>query len=112
MPGDSGKSIAGYRAVAAQYDHATRRINGVRRDAVTALRLKPGETVIDIGCGSGFSFAPILEAIGPAGCLLAFDHSPDLLRIAQGRIDDAGSSGTELMMTRDAGRTWAPVAFT
>ncbi len=90
MPADPGKSVADYRAIAAQYDHATRLINGVRRDAVAALKLKPGETVMDVGCGSGFSFGPILDAIGPTGCLLAFDHSPELLRIAESRIAEAG----------------------
>lgn len=90
MPADPGRSVADYRAIAAQYDRATRLINGVRRDAVAALRLKPGETVMDVGCGSGFSFEPILNAIGPTGRLLAFDHSPELLRIAESRIADAG----------------------
>ena len=90
MPADPSKSVEDYRVIAARYDRATRLINGVRRDAVSALRLKPGETVMDVGCGSGFSFAPILDAIGPDGCLIAFDHSPELLAIARGRIDDAG----------------------
>lgn len=105
MPADPRRSVAGYRAVAAQYDHATRRINGVRRDAVAALKLKPGETVMDVGCGSGFSFAPILDAIGPAGKLLAFDHSPELLRIAEGRIADAGWKNVVLIeSTAEAAR--------
>ena len=89
MPADPGKSVADYRTIAAKYDHATRLINGVRRDAVAALQLKPGETVMDVGCGSGFLFGPILQAIGPSGRLLAFDHSPELLAIARGRIADA-----------------------
>ena len=90
MPSDPIQSVHDYRAIAARYDHATRLINGVRRDAVAALRLQLGETVLDVGCGSGFSFAPIMQAIGPEGCLIAFDHSPDLLAIARGRIDAAG----------------------
>lgn len=85
-----GKSVEDYRALAARYDHATRRINAIRLAAVAALGLQPGETVLDVGCGTGFSFAPILEAIGPEGCLLAFDHSPALLDIARGRIAQAG----------------------
>lgn len=97
MSGDLDKSVADYRNIAAEYDHATRRINGVRRDAVAALGLQAGETVIDVGCGSGFSFAPILERIGTGGLLLAFDHSPELLRIARARIEDAGWQNVVLM---------------
>ena len=97
MPADAGRSVADYRAIAAKYDHATRLINGVRRDAVAALKLQPGETVMDVGCGSGFSFGPILEAIGPYGTLLAFDHSPELLHIAESRIADAGWKNVVLL---------------
>ena len=60
---------------------------------------------MDVGCGSGFSFAPILDAIGPAGKLLAFDHSPELLRIAEGRIADAGWKNVVLIeSTAEAAR--------
>ena len=97
MPADAGRSVADYRAIAAKYDHATRRINGVRRDAVAALKLQPGETVMDVGCGSGFSFGPILEAIGPLGTVLAFDHSPELLRIAESRVAEAGWENVVLL---------------
>ncbi len=90
MLDNPAKSVADYRRIAADYDRATRRINGVRREAVVTLRLQPGETMIDVGCGSGFSFGPILERIGPNGLLLAFDHSPELLRIARSRIDVGG----------------------
>lgn len=90
MPADPGRSVAVYRLIAEKYDRATRLINGVRRDAVGVLKVKPGETVMDVGCGSGFSFGPILDGIGPSGRLLAFDHSPELLRIAESRIANAG----------------------
>ncbi len=97
MPSDPGKSVSDYREIAARYDHATRWINDVRLEAVAALRLRKGETVLDVGCGSGFSFAPILEAVGPAGKLIAFDHSPELLRIAEGRIADGGWMNVALL---------------
>ncbi len=87
---DPDKSVQDYRALAARYDHATRRINGVRRAAVTALALQPGETVLDAGCGTGYCFQPVMAGIGSGGCLLAFDHSDDLLAIARNRAADAG----------------------
>jgi hypothetical protein len=31
--------------------------------------------------------------------------------VIRGRLDDVDASGTELLMTHDAGRTWAPVTF-
>ncbi len=92
MPAELAKSVTDYRLIAERYDYATRRINAIRRDAIAALDLRPGETVIDVGCGTGFSFGPILERIGPAGLLLAFDHSPELLEIARARVAAGGWS--------------------
>ena len=97
MAPDPGKSIEDYRVLAAQYDDATRRINGIRRRAVAALALLPGETVLDAGCGTGYCFAPVMEGIGSSGCLLAFDHSADLLAIARSRAADARWSNVAIL---------------
>lgn len=87
MTGNLERSVADYARIATEYDHATRRINAVRLETVEALRLRQADTVIDAGCGSGFSFHAIRERIGAEGLLLAFDHSPDLLGIARARIE-------------------------
>jgi SAM-dependent methyltransferase len=90
MQADRARSVSEYRALAANYDRRTRLINRVRLRAVQALAPLPGETVLDAGCGSGFTFAPIEAAIGERGRLLAFDHSPELLAIARTRVAQAG----------------------
>ena len=97
MAAELAKALADYRTLAARYDHYTRRINGVRRRAIEALALAPGETVLDVGCGTGFCFAPVLARIGAAGRLLAFDPSPDLLGIARRRIEHAGWRNVSLL---------------
>jgi demethylmenaquinone methyltransferase/2-methoxy-6-polyprenyl-1,4-benzoquinol methylase len=96
MQADRARSVTDYARLAADYDRRTRLINGVRLRAIGALLLQPGDVVLDAGCGSGFGFAPVLEAIGPAGRLLAFDHSPELLAVARARIAQAGWSNVEL----------------
>jgi SAM-dependent methyltransferase len=88
MPADPGKSISDYSALAAGYDRRTRLTDAVRLEAVAALDLRPGDTVVDVACGTGFCFSAILERIGPDGRLLAFDSSPELL--AQARARAAG----------------------
>ena len=86
MPADPGKSVSDYRAVSAGYDRRTRLTDAVRLEAVAALELKPGDTVLDAACGTGFCFPPILERIDPDGHLVAFDSSPDLLAQARSRV--------------------------
>jgi SAM-dependent methyltransferase len=90
MPLDRAKSLDDYRELADHYDRATRRIDAVRRMAVAALDLKPGDCVVDVACGTGFCFAPIIAAIGPHGTLLAFDQSAALLAQASERVRRAG----------------------
>lgn len=89
-PVDRARSVIDYRALAAGYDRRTRLIDRVRLRAAQALAPRPGETVLDAGCGSGFAFAPIEAAIGERGRLLAFDQSPELLAIARARVVQAG----------------------
>jgi demethylmenaquinone methyltransferase/2-methoxy-6-polyprenyl-1,4-benzoquinol methylase len=90
MQADSARSVQDYAALAPDYDRRTRLINRTRRRAVAALDLKPGETVLDAGCGTGFCLGPLADAIGPHGRILAFDPSRELLHIARERIARAG----------------------
>ncbi|MGH8688323.1 MAG: class I SAM-dependent methyltransferase [Burkholderiales bacterium] len=96
MRPDAARSVADYRPLAADYDRRTRRINQQRLRAVAAFALKPGDTVLDAGCGSGFCFAPVVAAIGASGRLLAFDPSPELLAIARARVAAAGWRNVEV----------------
>jgi demethylmenaquinone methyltransferase/2-methoxy-6-polyprenyl-1,4-benzoquinol methylase len=85
MPSDHEKSVSDYRTVAPGYDNRTRLTEALRLEAVAALDLRPGDTVVDVACGTGFCFPAILERIGPQGRLSAFDSSPDLLAQARTR---------------------------
>ena len=73
---DLDRAIRHYDQLAPTYDHATRRIDGVRAKAIEALGLKAGDVVLDAGCGTGFCFAIIEAAIGPTGRLIGFEPSP------------------------------------
>lgn len=53
-----------------------------RRSYIAKLALKPGETVIDVGCGTGLSFPVLEEGVGAEGRIVGIDQSPDMLRDA------------------------------
>jgi ergothioneine biosynthesis protein EgtB len=73
------RSTEHYRDLAPRYDHYTRRINRIRERAIAALRLQPGETVLDAGCGTGWCIPRLAARVGPQGSVIAFDPSPEML---------------------------------
>jgi ubiquinone/menaquinone biosynthesis C-methylase UbiE len=58
-------------------------------EVVKALGLREGETVADIGAGSGYFTVRLSRAVGPTGRVYAVDVSPDMIRHLNHRIRDA-----------------------
>jgi ubiquinone/menaquinone biosynthesis C-methylase UbiE len=59
------------------------------RDKVDAFtrrwRIRPGDRVLEPGCGSGRLTVILADLAGPRGHVLAFDASPRLMKIAEAR---------------------------
>lgn len=82
-------SIDRYRHHASEYDQTTHRMEPVRVRAVSRLALRPGDTVLDVACGTGKSLALLQERVGPHGHIVGIDHSPEMLAIAAARVKQA-----------------------
>jgi ubiquinone/menaquinone biosynthesis C-methylase UbiE len=74
-----------------------------RRRAVAALGLKPGDTVLEIGAGTGRNFQYLVEAVGPTGTVIGVDASPGMLAEARRLIEREGWSNVEVLQ-QDATR--------
>jgi ubiquinone/menaquinone biosynthesis C-methylase UbiE len=61
----------------------------LRKRAFEGFELRPGDTVLDVGCGTGLSFPLIERAIGPSGSIIAVEPSPQMLALAQARVEDS-----------------------
>lgn len=61
-------------------------IKPIRRKAVESLMLKPGDRVLDAGCGSGGSFRYLLESVGTSGEIIGLDISPGTIINTNKRI--------------------------
>lgn len=61
-----------------------------RRRAVSALRLKRGATVVEIGCGTGLNFTLLEEAVGPEGKVVGVDMNDAMLSVASDKVDARG----------------------
>ena len=56
---------------------------GIRRKAVGRLHLKPGDSVLEIGCGTGRNLPFLHEAVGPQGHIFGVDLSEGMLSKAR-----------------------------
>lgn len=86
-----------YARLAARYDVETRYINGIRRQAVATLGLRPGETVLDAGCGTGWCLPLLARQVGATGRVIGFEPSEHMLAVAQSRLQQLGHSTTCLI---------------
>ncbi|HEX4435687.1 MAG TPA: methyltransferase domain-containing protein [Solirubrobacteraceae bacterium] len=106
MDDDRVRLIETYRKKAKHYDIVSRLypVPGYpqlsqRRKAVGALGLAPGDTVVDMACGTGLNFSLIQQAIGPDGRLIGVDLTDAMLAVAQERIEDNGWSNVSLVQS-------------
>ena len=56
-------------------------------EVMEALAFEPGETVADIGAGTGYFTVRIARAVGPEGTVLAHDISPQMLEFLGKRLE-------------------------
>jgi len=55
-----------------------------------ALRIKPGDTVCDMGCGNGFYAVKLAKLVGDNGKVVAVDIQPEMLSLLQERAKSEG----------------------
>jgi ubiquinone/menaquinone biosynthesis C-methylase UbiE len=68
-----------------------------RLRAVQALGLRPGDSVVEIACGTGLNFSLIEQVIGPEGRIVGVDLTDAMLAQAQHRIETNGWSNIRLV---------------
>ncbi len=81
-----------YDRVAPRYDLALSlyplvgfRAGAYRRHALRALDVRPGHTVLDLGCGTGRNLPPLAQVVGDAGRVVGLDVSSGALAEAHAR---------------------------
>jgi ubiquinone/menaquinone biosynthesis C-methylase UbiE len=62
-----------------------------RRLVRAALAAKPGERILDVGCGPGFYCSELLDEVGPDGSIVGLDSSASMLGLAARRCEGHGN---------------------
>lgn len=93
-----------YRKRAEHYDFTANlyyllgyREGAYRRQAVDALHLQPGDTVIEIACGTGLNFPLYQEAVGPQGKIIGVGLTDAMLAQARQRVRENGWQNVTLV---------------
>jgi demethylmenaquinone methyltransferase/2-methoxy-6-polyprenyl-1,4-benzoquinol methylase len=115
IDGTRAHLIDTYRKKAKHYDVVSRLYpvpgypqRAQRRLAVDALGLRPGETVVDMACGTGLNFSLLQQAIGPDGRIIGVDLTDAMLTQAQERIERNGWSNVSLLQADAASFAYPP----
>lgn len=85
-PPDRQAALEQYRRRAGVYDLELALFEPIRREAIAWLAPQPGETVIDVGCGTGLSLPALRAAVGPQGQVVGIEQSPQMLDRARRRV--------------------------
>jgi SAM-dependent methyltransferase len=65
-----------------------------KRRSVAGIDLRPGQTVVDIGCGPGTDLGRLAGAVAPGGSVIGVDRDPSMLAEAGRR--HAATAGVEV----------------
>jgi demethylmenaquinone methyltransferase/2-methoxy-6-polyprenyl-1,4-benzoquinol methylase len=73
-------------------------VKSLRQRAVQLLQLRPGDRVLDAGCGPGGSFPYLVDAVGHSGEVVGVEISPETATNASRRIAKNGWSHVQVVV--------------
>ena len=102
----SGLSTAhdGVRSVAEAFGYSTQELALIPAEANMGLScgnptafasLRPGETVVDLGCGGGLDVFLAAAKVGPTGKAIGIDMTPEMLELARRNAEQSGLMNVE-----------------
>src|SRR5260370_31801647 len=86
-----------YRSRARIYDLELLLVEPIRQRAIDLLRLKKGDRVLDVGCGTGLSFTALEGIVGLTGSIVGIEQSPEMLELARARAEENNWKNVEFI---------------
>jgi SAM-dependent methyltransferase len=100
LPGrapDRAAALAQYRRRAEGYDAELAVFEPIRSQAIELLGLRSGDTVLDVGCGTGLSFEELHHRVGKKGRIVGIEQCPEMMVKAQARVQEHHYPGVDLV---------------
>lgn len=90
---DRTRSLANYARLAGQYDRSVHRILRLRFETIHSLDLKPGESVLDVACGTGDTLLELARRVSPGGRVVGVEQSEEMAAIASAKVRQSEFGG-------------------
>ncbi len=100
---DRSAALAQYRRRARYYDQELAFFEPIREKAIAALRLEPGNAVLDVGSGTGLSFSLLERQVGARGRIIAIEQCPEMMIRARARVQRSHWRNVDLVCASAAG---------
>ena len=81
------------------FESESREIFVNRHRIVEVLDLSPGMAAADVGTGTGLFLSSLASEVGPRGTVYAVDISPKLVEYVRQRVQDAGLTQVEVLLS-------------
>ena len=91
------RAVSRYRLLSPFYDALGFLGRRLREEAVRLLALEPGQSVLDVGCGTGLSFEFLQRYVGPEGRIIGVELSPQMLAKAREKVAGQGWQNVTLI---------------
>ncbi len=112
---ESVRLISIYRKRAKWYDRSTLLLYlagfrhwAYRERAIQSLALNEGDTVVELGCGTGLNFSLLQKQVGPRGRIIGMDLTDAMLDEAKASIAAHGWSNIELVKSDASSYVFPP----
>ena len=100
---------AGVRAVAEAFGYSAEELSSIPAEANMGLscgnptayaHLKPGEVVVDLGCGGGLDIFLASPKVGPEGRAIGIDMTPEMIERARKNAETGGFANVEFHLAK------------